>query len=128
MTETYNSNLLDFLAEDFLQQGASVTFRELFGVAALQVDWEEKPAQVFTASEEEALKMAFLKAVVSEEIFIPVLTSEEEKQMSSALAKAGVDSVKVYRLSLLQRYTWYSRQFMEKRTKRSASVAGSCGM
>ena len=109
--ETIKENeFLDFLAESFLQQGASISFTQIGGASALKVISEDEHARVFIAPEEEASKMKFLKENISEEIIIPVLRSQEEFRYRSVLKRAGISTVKVERLSLPERFAWYSRK------------------
>lgn len=108
-------DLLGFLAEGFLQQGASVSYKEIMGIPALSVITEAEVPQLFISPEEEVSKIAFLEQLASEEINIPVFKAEEEIKLKTALFKSGIRGIKVYRLSLQQRYSWYSREFISKK-------------
>lgn len=110
MEKTKNIELLDFLAENFLQQGASVSYTQMGGASALRVTSEDEQPKIYISAEEEVPKMAFLKGDLSEEIIIPVLKSDEEFRLKSVLKRAGVAGVEVQRLPILQRYAWYSRK------------------
>lgn len=123
MIPTHDNNLLDFLAEGFLQQGASVTYKNFSGTPALRVTAENTKPRIYITAEEVS-KMAFLRQLISDEILVPVLRSEEEMRLKAALAKAGVTNIIVYRLSLHERYAWYSREFLNKRMNSSASAEG----
>lgn len=115
-------NLLDFLAEIFLQQGASVTYKNFLETPALKVTIENEQPLLYITAEVEVSKLAFLRQLNSEEIFIPVLKSEEELRLKDALVKMEITGINVFRLSLQQRYSWYSREFLNKRMKTSASA------
>jgi hypothetical protein len=127
MGNSNNYQLLDFLAESFLERGASVTYLVIRGTAGLKVISEDGPARLFSA-EVEVSKMAFLKGDFSEEIFIPVLKTQEEMRLKAALAQMGIENITVYKLSLHERYMWYSRIFVSKSQDNSVSVNGSCGL
>lgn len=124
MEQIHDTNLLDFLAEGFLQQGASVTYKNFSGTPALRVTAENTKPRIYITAEEEVSKMTFLRQLITDDILVPVLRSEEEMRLKAALAKAGVTNIIVYRLSLHERYAWYSREFINKRTNGSASVEG----
>ena len=128
MTQSTRTSLLDFLAEGFLQQGASVTYSMIGGMAALKVVAEGCPSRLYITAEEEMSKMAFLKRLTSEEIYLPVLRSHDEMRLKAALAKAEIKNIRVYRLSLNQRYAWYSREFINKGISKSASAKSFSGM
>ena len=122
MIQAQAYNLLDFMAEIFLQQGASVTYKNFSGTQALQVTAENEQPRLYITAEVEVSKIAFLRQLISEEIFIPVLKSEEELRLKDVLAKMEISGINVLRLSLQQRYSWYSREFLNKRMKTSASA------
>lgn len=105
-----DNELLDFLAEGFLQQGASVSYTRIGGASALRVILEDEQTRLYISAEEEVSKMAFLQGDLSEEIIIPVLKTDEEFRLKSVLKRAGVAGVEVQRLPILQRYAWYSRK------------------
>lgn len=105
-----DNELLDFLAEGFLQQGASVTFTRLGSASALKVMTGDELPRLFVSSDDEMCKMTFLENDISQEIIIPVLRSEEEFRLKSLLKRAGVKGVEVQRLSIPERYAWYSRK------------------
>lgn len=105
-------NLLDFLAEGFLQEGASVTYTNLNGISGLRVTSEDGRSKVYISSEEKLSKMAFLKGNISEEILIPVLKTEEELRLKAALSRNKLQNIKVYKLPLQVRFNWYSRKML----------------
>lgn len=122
MIHANENNLLDFLAEGFLQQGASVTYDELAGIPVLKVTAEDALPRLYTPAEEGVSKMTFLEQINFGEIIIPVLKSEEKLRLKDALAKMEISGINVFRLSLQQHYLWYSREFLNKRMKASASA------
>ena len=67
-------------------------------------------------------KLAFLKRLTFEEIFIAVLRSEEELKLKTALAKMETTRIKVLQLTLQQCYAWYSREYLNKKITKTASA------
>lgn len=128
MIQVHENDLLDFLAEGFLQQGASVSYKIFSGTPALKVTAENASPKILIPAEEEVSKMAFLRQLISEEILVPVLRSDDEIRLKTSLVKAGISGIRVYRLSLRERYAWYSREFFIKKLNNSVSVNGSCGL
>ncbi|MCY2688014.1 hypothetical protein [Salinimicrobium sp. TH3] len=128
MEDSNKYQLLDFLAECFLERGASVTYLDLGGISGLRVISEEGHARIYFSAEEEVSKIAFLKGDLSEEIIIPVLKAREEIELKAALAQQGIENITVYKLSLHERYIWDSRIFLSKSKHNSVSVNGSCGL
>ena len=114
MVNAQNEKLLDFLAEGFLRRNSWVTYTTFSGIPALQVSVEDTPPRIYITAVEEVSKMSFLKQFPSEEICVPVLKSEEEKSLKEILAKTEITTIKVYRLSIPQRYSWYMREFIEQ--------------
>lgn len=127
MIQAYHNNLLDFLAEGFLEQGASVTYMNFSGTPALKVTAEDGSSKLYISSEEEVSKMSFLEQLTSAEILVPVLRSEDEMRLKAALHRRGISGVKVYRLSLKERYAWYSREFLNRKMDNSVLASGSYG-
>lgn len=112
MENIQNTELLDFLAEGFLQQGASVTYTQIGGASALKVITQDDLPRIYVPADDEVSKMKFQERFSSEEIIIPVLKSDEEFRLRSLLKRAGIATVKVQRLSLPDRFAWYSRKLM----------------
>lgn len=98
----YNYDLLDFLAEGFLEKGASVTYKTLSGIPALKVAAEGEPSRIYIIPQEDPSKMTFSEELISEEIIIPVLNFEEELRLKTILAKENVENIRISRLSLPQ--------------------------
>lgn len=102
------TELLDLLAEKFLQQGRSISYTKIAENPALKVTSENR-------------EMLFLPVISSEvkwqelpkdqEIYIPVLKDEEETWVLGLIRETGRKDIKVYRLNLHERYLFYGVGF-----------------
>ena len=120
--------LLDFLAEVFLQQGKSISFIKINGLPAIAVNSEEEEAEIFLKP---SIEMFFSENWNHQElkVTIPVLKKEEQQTLLEKLEQAQLRNVKIYRLSQYERYSFYMKQFLKNRkTTKTASAKRSFDM
>ena len=116
-TETSNEalELLDFLAENFLQQGRSISYILIDDLTALSVATEVGEPEIFVPFSSEGLSSDFFANYPKLQLTVPVLREEEQRRLHQLLEQIQINNIKIYRLSLYERYSFFSRQFLGNR-------------
>ena len=104
--------LLDFLAENFLEQGKSIDYLEVSGFPAFSSFIAGEKITFLSLPNVSRLQATQLKNFGK--LIIPVLKEEEQKRLLRQVKKYGLQNVEIYRLSLPERYAFYSRAFQKK--------------
>ena len=113
MTQTSNYDLQDFLAETFLSQGNSISYLQLRELPAFCL-YSENEHTLFVFPKEGNLPADFcLKGYTR--VVIPVLKEEEQTALQQQVSQMKLKNVEIYRLSLFERYSFYSKQFQRNK-------------
>lgn len=104
-----NTDLLDFLAEKFLEQHKSITYTNVGGYPALKVASEEGITTYLPlfAGEISAQFLKDLKQIIT----IPVVEEEEQGKLEQLLQESKIINIETYRLTFDERYNFYSRKY-----------------
>ena len=111
--------LLDFLAEGFLQQGRSISYIDIDGLSAFAVTSEDSESEIFFSIPADSLSSALAGLKSEDTLTVPVLTEEEQHSLLKTVQQLKLKNVKCYRLSFYQRYSFRMKQFQKRNYKAS---------
>lgn len=103
-----NSELLDFLAEKFLEQQKSITYTNVGGYPALKVASEQASATYLPLAPEE-VSVQFLEKLKLT-VIIAVVEEEEQSKLGQLLQRNEFTNIEINRLTFKKRYSFYSRK------------------
>lgn len=111
--QSFRNDLLDFMAEKFLNGNNNINYIRLSGLPAFSTFLEGKKYLILPVEQEESIGNVDLKEF--ENVLIPVLKEEQKNNLIQQVQEVGLAHVEVYHLSIVERYTFYSRQFMKSK-------------
>ena len=88
MVHTEEFELLDFLAEVFLQQGASVSYKEFLGIPVLEVSAERAVSGLYVSAEAVLRNREFLEEIKPDKVFVVVLGFRGRTEADSSPGKS----------------------------------------
>lgn len=106
--------LLDFLAEGFLQQGRSISYLDIDGLPGFAVTSEDSESEIFLSISEGSFSSALAGLSSGNALTVPVLTEEEQHSLLKIVQQLKLKNVKCYRLSFYQRYSFRMKQFRKR--------------